>query len=247
MKEEKQYTEGISVKENKFLVWLDNYWYHYKWATLVVAFFVIVFAVCIVQSCTNRSSDIIFTYAGPVSLKSDEKIGLEGVFSKNLPDDMKENGETAGLVAYYILSKEQVEQAEKETDADGYRVDVDNAFNSNELDSFESQLMTGMSSVLLLDPWLYDSLVGAEGNTEQLQELSHVLGATPEHAVGKYGIRLGDTEMYRSNALLQCLPEDTVICLRSQILGKKDKEYAKEKEAFKSIVKLAETETDVED
>ena len=205
-----------------------------------MAFFVIVFAVCIVQSCANRSNDIIFTYAGPTYLKGEEKVGLENVLAENLPDEMKKNGDTAGLVAYYILSKEQIEEEEKYTDSEGHRVVyVDKAFNSNQLDTFEAQLMTGMSSILLMDPWLYKSMIGETGETEQLQELSHVLGNTPKNAVGLYGIRLGDTELYKSNALMQSLPEDTVICLRSQILGKKDKEYAKETEAFKAIIKEA--------
>ena len=239
MKEEKQYTEGISLKENRFLVWLDNYWYHYKWVTIVVAFFLIVFSICIIQSCTSTPTDILVTYAGPVSLKADEKVNIEKVLSKNLPESFGESKEAhAGLSSYYLLSKEQIENVEKQTDADGYKIYVDRSFNTNEQDSFESQLMTGSGSVLLIDRWIYDSFMDSSGKTERLVPLSETLGQAPEGAIGAYGIRLGDTELYKNNPQLQALPADTVLCLHSKILGQKN--YDKEIEAFKAFAKIAE-------
>lgn len=239
MKDEKQYTEGISLKENKFLLWLDNYWYHYKWATIAVAFFLIVFAVCIIQSCTTKPTDVLITYAGPVSLKADEKANIETVLSKNLPESLNEKDEAnAGLYSYYVLSKEQIQNIEKQTDEEGYKLYVDNSFNTSEMDSFESQLMTGSGSVLLVDRWLYDSFIDSEGKTERLQPLADVLGEVPEEAIGAYGIRLGDTELYRNNPQLQVLPADTVLCLHSKILGQKN--YDKEIETFKAFAKIAE-------
>jgi len=32
---------GEIVVENRFLRWLDNFWYHYKWHTIIISFFVI--------------------------------------------------------------------------------------------------------------------------------------------------------------------------------------------------------------
>ena len=101
MKDEKQYTDGIAVKESKFLAWFDNYWYHYKWVTIVVAFFLVVFSICIIQSCTNKPADILVTYAGPVSLNVDEKANIERVFSRALPDDFsKSDNAYAGLSSF---------------------------------------------------------------------------------------------------------------------------------------------------
>ena len=34
---------------SKFLKWLDNYWYHYKWHTIIVAFFLIIGIISTVQ------------------------------------------------------------------------------------------------------------------------------------------------------------------------------------------------------
>ena len=243
MKDEKQYTEGISVKESGALAWLDNFWYHYKWATIIVAFFVLVFAVCIIQSCSTESTDILITYAGPVSLKADEKLNIEKVISKNLPAELSgDKTVNAGLSAYYVMSNEQIAEAEKqtETDADGgsYKVYVNTQFISEEMDSFESQLMTGSGSVLLVDRWIYDSFINDNGTAERLTSLAEIFGEIPEGAVGNYGIRLGDTALYKNNPQLQCLPEDTILCLHAKILGQKG--YDGEIAAFKALAQIGE-------
>lgn len=237
MKEEKQYTEGIATRDNKFLLWLDNYWYHYKWVTIVVAFLVIVFSICIIQACTAKAGDIKLTYAGRVPLKDSDKAAIEGVFSKKLPDEFSD-GATAEMLSFYILSKEQIEAAEKETYADGDRVYIDRAFNSSEKENFDSHLQTGASSILLVDPWLYEELVGNNDSTEVIKPLSDVFGKTPQGALDDYGIRLGDTKIYNDNPELKVLPEDTVVCLFEKRLWQKEKEYEKEIAAFKSFAEL---------
>lgn len=245
MKDEKQYTEGISVKENGFLAWFDNFWYHYKWVTLVAVFFAIVVSICVIQACSQEPTDILVTYAGPAYLKQEQKVNIEKILSKNIPDEIaKEDSAKAGLSAYYILSKEQIEHAQKQTEVDesgeAYKVYIDTRFIAEEMESFESQLMTGSGSVLLIDKSIYDSLVGENGNSERLVPLADTLGEKPESAIGNYGIRLGDTEIYRNNPQLQCLPADTVLCLHAKILGQKD--YDNEIAMFKTMAKIADGE-----
>ena len=236
MKDEKQYTEGISTKDNKFLSWLDNYWYHYKWVTLIVAFFVIVFAICIVQSCTTEVNDINVTYAGPVALSASDKAAIESALSKELNKEFSSEAD-AGLLSFYILSKDQITELEKETHADGDYIYVDRSFISSEMDSFESQLQSGSGSVLLLDPSIYRSIVGETGVTQFLKPLSEVFGKTPEGALDAYSVRLGDTEMYQNSPALRCLPEDTVLCLYEKLIFQKG--YDNEIAAFKAFAPIA--------
>lgn len=241
MKEEKQYTEGIAVKDNKFLAWLDNYWYHYKWITLIAAFFIVVFSVCIVQGCSAKASDIRITYAGRVLLSDSDKKAIEGVISSALPDEFADDA-TAELLSYYILSKDQIEALEKETHADGEKVYVDRSFITSQKENFESQLQTDASSVLLIEPWLYNEIRGNTGTTEVIKPLSEIFGETPEGAIDNYGIRLGDTVMYKTNPALRSLPEDTVLCMFEKRLWQKEKDYNMEIAAFKSFAKLAPAE-----
>ena len=38
--------------------WLENYWYHYKWATIISAFFITVAVICIVQIASKKNYNI---------------------------------------------------------------------------------------------------------------------------------------------------------------------------------------------
>lgn len=234
MEDKKLEEQEINVKKGKFIKWLDNYWYHYKWPTIIVAFFVVVFAVSFIQSATKKEKDILITYAGSVALTADEKAAIETLLSDNLPEGFGNKGADgdAGLTAYLIYSAAQIKEQESK------QIFVDTAFNSSEYSTLNSQYKTGNGSIYLLEKWLYDELVPKnEGDVERLKPLSEIFGETPSGAVDKYGIRLGDTEIYKNSPALQVLPADTMICLHEQILGQK--KYDKEIEAFKAIAKLA--------
>ena len=75
-----------------------------------------------------------------------------------------------------------------------------------------------------------------------MKPLAEIFGEKPVGAIDKYGIRLGDTELYKNSIELQVLPADTIICLHEQIVCQRD--YDKEIEAFKKIAKLAVTQSD---
>lgn len=49
---------------SKVLKWLDNYWYHYKWPTIIVAFFLIVGIVLTVQLFSRPNYDAYVMYVG---------------------------------------------------------------------------------------------------------------------------------------------------------------------------------------
>ena len=49
---------------SKFLKWLDNYWYHYKWPTIIVAFFLIIGTISVVQLFNRETYDAYIMYVG---------------------------------------------------------------------------------------------------------------------------------------------------------------------------------------
>ncbi|MBE6666472.1 MAG: hypothetical protein E7603_09715 [Ruminococcaceae bacterium] len=49
---------------SKFLKWLDNYWYHYKWHTIIVAFFLIIGIISTVQIFNRETYDAYVMYVG---------------------------------------------------------------------------------------------------------------------------------------------------------------------------------------
>ena len=53
---------------SKFLKWLDNYWYHYKWPTIIVAFFLIIGTISIVQLANKETYDAYVMYVGDATI-----------------------------------------------------------------------------------------------------------------------------------------------------------------------------------
>ena len=238
MKEEKLNSGEISIKGNKFLAWLDNFWYHYKWHTIVTAFILIVIGVCIFQACTTEKNDIIFTYAGPKNFvgESAEKMDVNSALS-NASKPVYGDDANAGLKSYLIYSKSQIEDIESENYvSESERPRVDTAKNTANMNSLKEYLKCGDSYILLLDPSIYNN----EIDKSSLVKLSDVYGTTPDGASDEYSVRLGNTKIYNDVPEMQVLPSDTVVCLYSKLLITRQDDYNNNLEVFKSFAILNE-------
>ena len=249
-KEEKLQAKEISLggtvtkaekPHGKLYRWLDNFWYHHKWKTIIISFFAVVILVCTLQMCRKEESgDIAILAVGPYSFVSEDS-GLsdfQNCLGTYLPADFDGNGvKKVDVISYTVYSEEQI----KAYQAEG--IQMDTAGNVSAKNQFHSYMQTGECSILFLDPWLYEE-VKANG---LLKELQAQLGYTPEGGIlteseGKsacYGVRLGDTALYRENIAMQKLPADTVICIAAPVVtGKsgKEAEFAKAVDYFKALV-----------
>ena len=235
MDNEKQYTEGIHLEKRREGGRWENFWYHYKWPTIGILVFLIIFIVCIAQSCSQKKEDISLLYAGPHLLSAQERAQIEEIMTGVMPYDLDGNGEKAlALIAYNVYSQTQIEDHL----ASSPDAKFDTARNSEDMRSYQNYIKTGESAVYLLDPWLYESL--RDDANQPLQALSDVLAEVPQGALADgYGVRLGDTELYARYEVLKALPADTVICFsRPYVMGKtsKEKNYLREKEMLAAIV-----------
>ncbi|MBQ8356892.1 MAG: hypothetical protein IJX39_03690 [Clostridia bacterium] len=233
---------GAEKQHGKIYRWLDNFWYHHKWKTIIISFFAVVILVCTLQMCSKeKSGDISVLTVGPYGFMTEDSglSDLKNCLGTYLPADYDGDGSKKVDVVYYtVYSQEQI-QAYTEQD-----IFINTSNNSTEYNSFYSYLQTGETSILFLDPWLYEEMNG------KLMNLSAVLDDMPEGAItttdleGKtvcYGVRLGDTALYRENIAMKKLPEDTVICLAAPLyMGGKssnEEEFAKAKEYFSALVR----------
>lgn len=239
MEDGKYKDTGIST-EGEALKKLDNFWYHYKWHTIVIAFFLIVFIVCGVQMCSAESVDTVICYAGPQYLGGEDAQNIKAIIGTRLPEDYDGDGtKRAELVTYIVMSKEQILDVESETDADGNKVNRINreAIQKN-METFSNHVMTGDFSICFLDPYVYDTLVTAG----RLAKLSDVLGYTPEGAYGECGVKLSELDIYTEYKSISALPGDTVVCILNKQLTKSEEDFEKEIEIFVNLVsdKIAE-------
>jgi len=222
---EKVKTGGI-IAESRAEKWLENFWYHYKWHTIIIGFFLVVLLVCGLQMCTREVEDSSILYAGPSYISAEDMGEIERVFESVMPEDADGNGKkTVILKTFHLYTKEQIEEIEAETDEYGRHLDVDNAYVVTNTENFYDYVLAGETSICLLDPSLYENLLASE----RLAELSE----------GVFGVTLGETEIYKSYSALSPLPEDTVICLlRQNFVGKNSNDdiYEADKRLLEAII-----------
>lgn len=227
------------VKKNKFLMWLDNFWYHYKWPVIIVTFFLIVGVVCISQMITNKKEDVTVMYAGPYQLSRDERAEIEVALTRILPKDYNNDGKgILDFCEYSIYSEEEFESInEAYTTEEGNHVPmVNTSTNYTNYQNYTSYMQTGACSVYFLSEYLYEKNLSV--NTEIMVPLSDVFGdELPQGAMDNgYGVRLIETPLYDIPAL-KVLPKDTIVCLgRRRPMGQSEKEYSFAYDYFKTLL-----------
>lgn len=225
--------------ENKFIRWLDNFWYHYKWSVIGIAFAFITILICTLQMCEREKIDAYVMYAGPAPLTDgDERTNILAALKAVLPEDFNGDGEKyVELVSNYIMSEEEIEEARAEAaDSDFY---INGAFFSENQKKFENLIVAGEYSVCLLSPYLYESVKSANG----FMPLDEIFETVPEGAIDEYGIRLSETDFGSYFPGVNELPKDTVLCMRrigtlSSFLNKggTKEDYEKSLKLFCAIV-----------
>ncbi|MBQ7347055.1 MAG: hypothetical protein IJW55_03785 [Clostridia bacterium] len=213
MKQEKN-TAGEIVVKNRFLTWLDNFWYHYKWPVIVIGFFVFVGIVCFAQCSTKETGDVTLAYAGNYTLSGEERERVIDVFNAVAPEKEKD-GRTAQmevlLTDYSVYTEDELRP--QYTDAQG-NVDL-YAFNNakqvsnDNLTTFGTYVMTGEAAVWLVSEYVYEQ----RNLAAVAVPLSELFETLPESACNDYAIRLGDTALYKYYDALKVLPADTLIVM----------------------------------
>ncbi|MBO4308831.1 MAG: hypothetical protein J5885_03275 [Clostridia bacterium] len=233
------------AEQSRFLRWLDNVWYHYKWHIIIGIFAIVTLIVCLSQCSSRESYDLVITYAGGKTLNGTEQEGLSAALEVALPEDFDGNGTKAvQLVTYGIYTEEELTAMYSYENSEGNRV-LDNLNYSNakkqsidEGNAFSTFIKTGECAVWFVSPYVYE-LYHMETIAAPLSE---IFGSDlPEGAVNDYAVRLGDTAFYRSYAAVRELPADTYIVLTRQLVyGKvaKDAFYENCRDTYVAIVKF---------
>ena len=203
---------GELVIQNRFVRWLDNYWYHYKWPTIVVAFFLFVGVVCFAQCSTKEQGDVTVAFAGGYTLSAEEQARIAEVLCGIAPERADGKGKLEVMLSPYSVYTED-EMKAAYTDADG-KLDVYSFNNAKQvskdhLSTFGTYIMTGESAVWLVSEYVYE--------VQNLQKLAvpltELYEVPPAGAYDGYAIRLADTELYQYYDVLKKLPADTLIIM----------------------------------
>ena len=216
----------------------DNFWYYYKWHTIIAVFLVFVIVVCTVQACSREKEDIRIIYAGGSFVEGEYHREISKTLSSVLPEDFDGDGKkNVGFVNYQIYSPEEIVELEKIILPDGTKNVVNKAQNTSNMTGYTSYLMTGDVSVCFLSRYLFEKLK----ENDRLVLLSEIFDERPASAYDEYGIDLSKTDFYKYNSALHAMDEETVVCLlRQTVVGasSKDEEYQRSVDTFKAVVQV---------
>ena len=219
---------------------LANFWYYYKWYTVVALFLVFAVTVCSLQMCSSTSPDAYVMYAGGKSFavkSEDNDIAphLAALSSlRRFCEDYNGDGEvTVELETYYIPTSAQIAEIE---DAGGF---VDTVYVNNNKSDFGEMLMYGDYLILIMSEELFlENYTLASANP---------FAPLAQYASGDGLVYLNDYAIYLNSTALgeapefSDLPSDTVIAFRiySEVpLFRPDKEvYSRCEQMLENILK----------
>ena len=211
---------------------LKNFWYHYKWHSIVALVLVIALLVCTLQLCKKESYDTYILYAGSKSISRTAEGGdvaeIETVISslKKVTDDFDGDGTVkVNFTNYFFLSANEAQNTENYNDA----------LLANDQKALSGALEHSEYYLVLISKSVYEQYHKV-GEGELFADLTSYKNINPS------------AEYYRDNAILLSsvdasklpglsgLPEDTLICIRyPSSLGGKSKEH---KELFENAKRV---------
>lgn len=237
--EDREKLSPASLTESSPAVrWLDNFWYHHKWGGIITLFLAVVLIVGIVQICSRESYDIQIGLAGAYTLTAQEKADLVSSLTKYCKDYNEDGEVVVYLHTNQVYSSEEYESERAYWEAESEQFYISSSYNSDQQSEVDEKLMSGVYSIAFFSPYMYERKRDASSERNYLVPLSELYGED-ELPVGVtedgFGIRLGDTDLYKYDPAMQMLPEDTILCLHAQLVSVEDDVYAHACEMFRAL------------
>lgn len=223
----------------KFRKWLENFWYHYKWVTIVSAFIVAILILGVTQMLGKKEADAKVVFFGPASITGDIGHEIESAFEQTMSGDYNSDGEKiVNMTSFMYFDDEQYDKKVNEALEEDKLFVYDRSTRNDTIVQFNTLIGTGDTLICLLDKYIYDQLA-ERGTFETLKEL---LGYQPEYARDEYSVYLKDTEFGKYYNAFDALPEDTILCMckisENTFFSNKSaskKNYERHKELFNDI------------
>lgn len=186
----------------------ENFWYRHKWHAGLTLCGIAIAVVVLIQIITHVKPDLYIMYTGPAAIVGNRFDKLEAAIT-SVMEDTNGDGKTAiSFADNTYLSADQID-AKKAATSGTFRFDYQS--NNAAFQRYTTEITAGKHMFVMLDPALHDQMASA-GAFVPLDEIFG--GEIPASAYGDYGIRLGDTEFYKSNPDINFLPADTVLAVR---------------------------------
>ena len=155
--EEKQNAHEVA-EQSKFLRWLDNFWFHYKWQTIAVLLVVILLAVTLPQCGKKRGDGIMVTFSGGYVMSNDEQTGLENVLRATDENVRITLGEKPVQTEEEIIANNTYTDPKTGEDkVDLIGKNAAKASNQNNIRTLQNYIMTGDCGIWIVSPYVYEN------------------------------------------------------------------------------------------
>ena len=196
-----------------FLAWLDNFWYHYKWHTLIAVFVAVVIIVGVGQMCNKNKYDAFIMYAGihdvertSTSSVSEYDTLVQGL--KKITEDFDGDGEVSvSFLPLFLPTSAEIEELNKQ---DG--VEVNTAVVADNIEIFNTNIIYSNYYLCFLSTSVYENYKTTAG-VSIFMPLGEYVEGTDAELYASDAILLSSTDFGKS-AGFAGFPEDTVVCLR---------------------------------
>jgi hypothetical protein len=242
-----KYEGGDIVIRSPFMQKLENFWYHYKWQSLIALFVVFTLVICSVQLCTREEYDVHVLYAGVDDIgmtASEGRLDYHVLYSslKFCTEDYDGNGEIVpNFQTLFLPSEEEIEEINRANAEANTGLEVQTHVVMENADQFDGLMMISDYYLCFLSEANYLSYRSkADGFFVPLQP--YVGGADVTYYEGATdAVYLSSTE-FGGLPGFEKLSENTLICLRSvsEVAKRADrkgsaKKFAAAEETLKNI------------
>ncbi len=234
---EEKLEPGTLTTNSRVLKWLDNFWYHYKWHTIITLFVAVVVIVGVVQMVSRPKYDSMLVYAGSYRMSEEEKAAFDKLLSDICPEDFDGNGEkNINFVMYQVYSSEEMQSEKESVEASGGEYYYNAQFFAEEQKSFIFFTQTGEGAACLVSPYMYGVLAG-ESRLRSMKDL-YPEGDLPTGTTDDgYGVTLGKIDFYIYHPdKAGAIPQDMILCLLKPTLNADETGYARSEAFFRAIV-----------
>ena len=201
---------------------IQNFWYHYKWHSVVCVVLVLAILVCSLQFCSKENYDVHVLYAGSRNIGRTAEDGdvaeIVTVISslKRFASDYDESGDVSiNFTNYFYLSASEAAGLD----------DVNEALLANDKKALSSVLEHSEYYLCFISVAVYEEYHKV-GTNELFVDLDEYKSLYPElEYYSDSAIYLSSTDAKRLPGLSN-LPSDTLICIRRpSVLAQKTNEH----------------------
>lgn len=228
----------------KLWKWLDNFWYHHKWKTIIISFFLIVFVIGFVQCMQKTDADVSILYVGPEVVTGEDYDAMEKSLESRLGIDYNEDGKiTVQFTDRVYLSDAQLKEREEAAAADGEALYYDKTAMKNSLDQARQWIQSGAMLIAIMDVEVYKTFERVQDSL--FVKLDDYLDEVPEYAYDAYSLTFKDIPYVQFSGAFDSIAKDTVIVLVkptwTSTLGKDEmaERYRAHEELMQKIVKFS--------